>query len=100
MLFEEYLSKNIIEEWKEYYIDYKLLKNKIESISEQKINSEKEFNVSLENEWNKYINFYNYYLIELHDKKIEKKLIENIINLNFFAYTNQTSLRKIIKKHI
>ena len=99
MLFEEYLSKNIIEEWKEYYIDYKLLKNKIESISEQKINSEKEFNVSLENEWNKYINFYNYYLIELHDKKIEKKLIENIINLNFFAYTNQTSLRKIIKKH-
>ena len=99
MLFELYLSKHSFPEWKENYINYHNLKKLIEDIINKKINSEKNFLLYLESEWNKYINFYNKQLKLLYKEEIKKSLIKDIIKLNQFAYLNQTAVRKIIKKH-
>ena len=54
MLFEQYLIDNIDETFKDFYIDYKLLKDYINNIIGNKLNCEKNFCDCLEIQWNKY----------------------------------------------
>ena len=98
--FGEYLENNIDEEWREYYINYKELKDLIDNIISYKPNSEKIFCKKLDNEWMKIYNFINLTISSICDKDLTSTDVLELLRINTFVHINREGFRKIIKKHI
>jgi len=99
MKFTNFLNENIDYDWKDYYINYDLLKYKIHNIIKNKPNSQKEFIKTLDEEWLKYKKFIDTWLNDFDEKNLNKEKIIPIIKMNHFMQINQEVLKKIITKH-
>ena len=97
--FGEHLENNIDEEWREYYINYKELKDLIDNIISFKPNSEKIFCKKLDKEWMKIYNFINKTISSICDKDLTSSDVLELLRINTFVHINREGFRKIIKKH-
>jgi len=99
MRFEDQLQANLDQEWKDKYINYKLLKDIIADILENKPKSEKKFSEHLEKYWKVHDIFINEKVNFLLSQTSSKNVLTEMIRVNDFINLNQEGFRKIIKKH-